>query len=200
MLRDSLKRTPSVASARPRAGRRPPPPRTTGGWTMIEMMLAITLLSIGLLAASRAILQTSTVTETLRETSLATAEGRRVIETLQATPLTDVFRMFNADPLDDPGGAGTAPGAAWAVDGLDPLPDDADGLVGEIVLPTQGGAIREDVVDSQLGTPRDLNGDGLIDAADHSLDCRILPVRVRLRWRGQTGPGSLEFRTILGSF
>jgi hypothetical protein len=169
---------------------------------MLELAVAITLLAIGLLASSRAILQTSRVSDSVREVSLATAEGRRVVEELNAADFHDVFALFNTDPADDPGGAGTAPGAGWAVEGLDPLPDDADGLVGEIVFPTDGAgtAIREDVPNPALGTPRDLNGDGLIDGNDHSADYRILPVIVRVRWLGRSGPGKLEFHTILGDF
>jgi hypothetical protein len=35
--------------------------------------------------------------------------------------------------------------------------------------------------------PRDLNGDGAIDALDHTLDHRILPVRVAVTYQGPRG-------------
>jgi len=161
--------------------------------TLLEVSFGITLLAVGLLASSRAIMQTSRVSETVREVSLAT---------LHATPLDDVFVLFNDNEADDPGGAGTASGSGWDITGLDSLPNDPDGLTGEILFPTAGAGlmVREDVANPIFGTPRDLNGDGLVDGADHSADYRILPVVVRVRWRGVSGPGNVEFRTVLGNF
>ena len=52
----------------------------------------------------------------------------------------------------------------------------------------------------ELGLPRDLNGDHQIDGADHSLDKRILPVLVRLRWRGPTGVSRMEFKTLVAPY
>jgi hypothetical protein len=51
-----------------------------------------------------------------------------------------------------------------------------------------------------LGCPRDLNADGLVDAADHRGDWVILPVRVRLQWMprgGTTRPRTFEMFTML---
>jgi hypothetical protein len=135
----------------------------------------------------------------VREVAVATSEGRRMIETLHATPLEQVFALYNATDVDDPGGGVLAPGSNFAVAGLTARADDADGMIGEILFPTApGGAVlREDVVDASLGMPRDLDGDGLIDADDHSNDYGILPVLIRLRWTGTAGASSLEFKTVL---
>ena len=51
-----------------------------------------------------------------------------------------------------------------------------------------------------MGMPRDLDGDGVIDALDHSGDYRLLPVLVRVAWRGSSGPAKLEFRTMLADY
>lgn len=177
--------------ARKRAARR--------GWTLLEVSIGIVLLTIGLLASSRAILRSTEVNETVREVAVATSAGRRMIETLHATPLEQVFALYNATDADDPGGGVVAPGASFAVDGLTVREDDADGMVGEILFPTAaGGAVlREDVDEPLLGMPRDLDGDGVIDADDHSNDYGILPVLIRLRWTGAAGASSLEFKTVL---
>ena len=45
-----------------------------------------------------------------------------------------------------------------------------------------------------------LNGDGLVDAADHAGDYAALPVVVRVEWTGQSGPARVEIRTTLGAF
>ena len=88
--------------------------------------------------------------------------------------------------------------------GLDPDPNDPDGRVGEILMPvlTVGGAVqvREDLQLPELGMPRDLNGDGAHDGLDHSVDKRVLPVLVRLRWRGATGISRMEFRTLVAPY
>ena len=48
-----------------------------------------------------------------------------------------------------------------------------------------------------LGMPRDLDGQGGIDAQDHSNDYCILPVTVRLEWRGAAGDSQLDLHMVL---
>ena len=92
--------------------------------------------------------------------------------------------------------------------GLDPLPDDADGRVGELIFPEVNTAaalpaiweLREDAVIPELGLPRDLNGDSIVDAADHAADYAVLPVIVRLEWMGDFGPRIFEMHTMLVEF
>jgi hypothetical protein len=60
------------------------------------------------------------------------------------------------------------------------------------------GRLCEYVTDMGLGMPRDLNGDGAVDTADHSLDYVILPVRVRVTWQGVGGARTVETSTVLG--
>jgi len=130
------------------------------------------------------------------------------MEGLQAEDLSQVFARYNSYPGDDPGGVGTAPGSGFAVKGLTPRASDTDGMVGSVVFPGSVAAfvlpgalsthqLREDTIDPLLGMPRDLNNDGVIDALDHADDYRILPVRVRLDWRGPGGGSAFEVRTIL---
>ena len=86
--------------------------------------------------------------------------------------------------------------------GLNALAGDADGFVGQITFPDLDlGAgnlvLREDVADATLGMPRDLNGDGAVDADDHSDDYIVLPVRITLQWRGQSTVRQMVFEHIL---
>ncbi|MEM7518092.1 MAG: prepilin-type N-terminal cleavage/methylation domain-containing protein [Planctomycetota bacterium] len=60
--------------------------------------------------------------------------------------------------------------------------------------------LREDVQDERLGLPRDLNGDNVVDDADHSDGYVILPVRVRLSWQGRQGNRTYELSTMLTEF
>jgi hypothetical protein len=60
--------------------------------------------------------------------------------------------------------------------------------------------LREDVVLPDLGMPRDLNGDGVVDASNHDVDYTLLPVLVRVRWRSASGTGQFELRTMIGNY
>jgi hypothetical protein len=69
--------------------------------------------------------------------------------------------------------------------------------VGEIVFPLAAGELREDLDEPRMGMPRDLTGEGDIDNLDHSLDYRLLPVLVRLRWLGAGGHAKFELLTVI---
>jgi len=134
----------------------------------------------------------------------AGAGAQQVLEEIRNEPFRDVFRLYNADPFDDPAGPGTAPGASFTVEGLMPRPDDPDRAVGSIVFPfVNVGSevapvwqVREDMVDAELGMPRDLDGDVLVDDLDHSDDFTLLPVLVRIQWQGRHGPRELRLHTV----
>ena len=75
---------------------------------------------------------------------------------------------------------------------LDPADDSPDGMHGEVFFPTIGDPLvgvqlREDLVDDDLGMPRDLSGDSIIDDQDHAGDYFVLPVMIRVRWQGKSG-------------
>jgi len=72
------------------------------------------------------------------------------------------------------GGGGAAPGPAWE--------------------------LREDFISADWGMPRDLSGDSVIDAEDHSKDFILLPVTVRVEWQGSFGPRTYEVQTMLADF
>ena len=120
-----------------------------------------------------------------------------MLEELRTVPFTEVFRRYNSDVEDNPD-TGLSPGADFAVPGLDPQTGDADGRAGTIVFPVDDlGRVREDLEDASLGMPRDLDGDGAVDPFDHSSDYALLPVIVRIEWRGAGGDGRFELKTIL---
>ena len=188
-----------------RSARRPgDAPRSRRGFSMVELSIATVILLVALLGFSKSILSSSITSEVAHESALATESARQVLENLRGLPFDEVYARFNTDPADDPGGANTAPGAGFAVAGLDPAEGDADGFVGEVVFPTTmtmaGLELREDVQLPALGMPRDLTGDGAVDALCHCDDYELLPVLVRVTWRGKAGPARAEFRTYLTDF
>lgn len=173
------------------------------GMSLIEVLVAFSAFLVTMLAFSKVIVGSMAATSTNHESSLAKEAGRAMIETLAAEDFEQVFALYNNFDADDPV-FGAAPGGDFPVGGLEPLPDDADGMVGEILFPTAGaallGLLNENVRDKRFGCPRDLNGDG--DANDQiaSGDYGLLPVIVRLEWVGSAGPASIELRTLLADY
>lgn len=166
------------------------------GFTLLELMISSTVFLLVAGAVVTALVVSSALNMTNRETALAARAAQSVIEELKATAVDEIFARYNATAADDPAG-GTSPGGDFAVAGLAPQAGDADGFVGSIEFPGTGVALREDGDDAELGLPRDLDGDGVVDAANHAGNYRILPVRVVIRWTGQNGKRTLELVTVL---
>ena len=173
------------------------------GFSMLELVIAMTTLTVGVLGFSKAIVAWNRAAEGARLKTEAVQAARRVVEDLQSKDFSEVFALYNSVAADDPVAA-VIPGPTFSVAGLTPWPAAPDGFVGQVILPSAlvGGAetLREDSVITELGMPRDLNADGVIDAADHSGDYRLLPVIVRVRWLGPNGQSQLDIKTILGEF
>lgn len=175
------------------------------GFALVEVSISLVIFAI----ASGIMLQAMRAGYGLRgqarEEWLATAGAQSVLETMRGMSFRNVSLNFDQDPFNDPGGPGTSFGAAFDIEGLDPALDDADGRVGEVLLPVVnvGTAVaerfelREDLGDALIGMPRDLNGDAIIDSIDHRDDAALLPVLVRVRWNGRNGPRQLEFYSAL---
>lgn len=174
--------------------------RSRRGFSLLELMMAISVMTVGLLGFTQALISALRAQALAREQSAATDAARRQIELLRASNFATVFQRFNDSGVDDPAGV-TSPGASFAVSGLNARADDVDGMPGEIrfpVDPTQPESLREDIADSRLGTPLDLDLDGTVDSADHGANYQILPVVVVVRWRSAAGGGQVQLETILG--
>jgi type II secretory pathway pseudopilin PulG len=188
---------------------RPIRPRATpgvrGGFTFVELAVGMTVLLVSLLILSSVVSSMAKQRAINRETSLAVAAARNELETLRSMEFAEVYALYNANPADDPEGAGTAPGQRFEVAGLDDAPDAVDGMNGEIVFPVvvdplAGPQLREDVQSRALGMPRDLSGDNVIDTSDHAETYFILPVQIRVRWTSPAGPRQYEMATQLCRF
>jgi len=169
---------------------------------MVEAALAIAMLVLGLLGMSQAVSGSLVTSRQSQEASIATDAARVMLEALSTEDFATIFARYNDTELDDPVTGPAARGAGFEVDGLQALEGDDVGLAGEIMFPTAdavGGGLelREDIDLPGLNMPRDLTGDGVIDALDHSTDYQTLPVMVRVRWRSASGPALVELKTIL---
>jgi hypothetical protein len=208
------------------------PPRRTRGTTLIELMVVFSVMLVAVSIFYQMVLSTKRLRVLNHENAVAVEAARCVIERMRNEDFDEVFELYNADPSDDPDGAGTAPGNRFAVPGLEPLGTADDGLIGEVILPAVlveepaagggevggmqqvgggggGGAVvppepewqlREDFVDAELGMPRDLSGDSIIDEENHSADYLILPIRIRMSWEGVYGNRTLDLYTMVGEF
>jgi prepilin-type N-terminal cleavage/methylation domain-containing protein len=172
--------------------------RGRSGLTLLEIAVAVAVLAIGLGSSVYALLGGMALQRSAAERTLALQAAESAIESLQAVEFEEAFVRFNGKPSDDPP-LGVSPGDSFAVPGLTAQPGDKDGLAGEILFPGDNDKLNEDVVDVELGMPRDLTLDDppVIDNKNHADDYRVLPVRVRVRWRGALGDRELVLGTIL---
>jgi len=200
-----MERSNPSAAARHKTMRNPkrihrvPPKSSSSGFTLIEVLIASIILVVAVVGAMSTVTQISVLGRGNQESTQVYQAARAVVERLQSTPFEEVFERFNNDPADDPNGPGTAAGMNFAVPGVNLQTNDADGFCGRILFPVSAGnVLREDLDDAAFGMPRDLNGDGVIDAVDHSDDKIILPVRIQVQWTGSSGNRTAEFTTTLG--
>lgn len=162
------------------------------GFSLLEVLLTVSIFGIAMAGLTSSQLTAIALSRTNRDQSLAMDAAQSVLEALEDEPEEEFARIFlrwNSVPGDDPL-TGDSPGSAFDVPGLEPLRDDPDGRVGEILFPGGSEVLREDVNDRLLGMPRDLNLDG--DDDDVAPDYRILPVLVRVRWRGPGGAQQIQ--------
>ena len=175
---------------RKRSGRR-------RGFALVEVLVASGVLTIAVVGMAGAMLSSMALQRSESEATLARLAAQQALENMQAVDFAEVWACYNAATADDVGLTTPARGATFVVQGLTPVEGDLDGRCGAIEFPETNGALREDFVDGALGMPMDLDGDGAVDTADHGADYTLLPVRVRVDWRGPSGPQNYQLETIL---
>ncbi|MEQ1892119.1 MAG: hypothetical protein ABL998_06220 [Planctomycetota bacterium] len=166
--------------------------------TQIEVLCATAVLMVAALAFSRAMVASMHLADSTRQQALASEAARRVLEEMQDATFADLIKLYNASTADDQVGV-TSPGATFVVEGLTPAADDADGIVGAVEFPTTAGVLHENADRPDFGLPRDLDGSGAVDAADHTTDYALLPVRIVVRWRSNNGPMQVELKSLLAA-
>lgn len=165
--------------------------------TLVEVMVSVLVLTLCTWMLSTTLMASSRHAENKREQAWASAACFNVVEDLHAVAFEEVFVRFNDVLEDDLPGAGSGTAGHFDVEGLQPLPGDADGHVGRIRLPSSQGLLREDTVDERLGMPRDLDGDLRVDGEDHSQDYALLPVVVEVEWQSASGRRTFFVETVL---
>jgi hypothetical protein len=165
-------------------------PSAAAGFGLVDVAIALFALLMSAGALFGAVQSALKGSQSNEETARATAVAQAVAESLREAPFDQLLALY---------GPGGRPG--FSVRGLTVRTGDADGLAGEVRFPLVqvNGAfeLREDVEDTFLGLPRDLNGDG-IDALDHSADYELLPVEIRVEWTSAGGPRLVRLGLLLG--
>ncbi len=187
-------------------GRRRARRASRSGFTVLEVTIAAAVLVIGVLGMVSSVAASLKLVEANREMMVAHQAARALAEQMQNGTFAQVFANYNSITTDDPGGAGRGHGATFDVEGLR-LSDDERAeaqhagrstSVGSIEFPTlASGVLSESVTDAALGMPRDLNGDGVITTGAMPGSYLVLPVRIRVRWSGPSGPRSMTFQSLL---
>ena len=95
---------------------------TTGGFTLLEIVIASSLMVVGVAALSGSILSGTKLTSSKQETAQAHNAVRALLEQMQSEDIADIYARYNANPADDPGGAGSGPGNNFQVRGSIPRP------------------------------------------------------------------------------
>lgn len=165
--------------------------------SLVETVMVLTVLLLALSGFLRAMLGATHLNRSNETTAIAMEALRTELERISGEPFAELFVRYNDNPADDPA-LGTSPGKDFAIAGLDPTPDDPDGLPGEILFPLGAGAgTLSETTGDFPGLPRDLNLDGDAADADVTADHVLLPIVVRARWRDSAGMHTVEFRSLL---
>ena len=159
-------------------------PRRDRGMTVVEIMIAMVVISLAIVAMVSLMLSANRVQEDARERGYAYNAARTVIENMRGMAFDAVFDTYKKGTTLN----------TFKVDRLNAIPGSS--THGVVEFPETGGLLDESYVDTGLGTPKDLNQDG--DTVDTLTggSALILPVRVVIRW---VSPGGRENRLELAS-
>ncbi|MFT4647207.1 MAG: prepilin-type N-terminal cleavage/methylation domain-containing protein [Glaciecola sp.] len=167
------------------------------GITLVEVMIALTVISVAVYMLSSTITATMVHSSARKERTLSVESAMNVLEHMRAVPFEELVALYNDDPDDDPKGPGTAPGPTFSIKGLSPR--EGAQAVGFVILPMLEGQLRENLNMPGLSLPRDLNGDLVVDSEDHATDYKVLPVQILVEWGGASGSGHLKMSSMFSA-
>lgn len=173
------------------------------GFSLLEVLLSMTILTISAVGLAGFIDSSSQARKSAQSNRVARDQLAIGYERLTGLPFEEVFSRYNGTTSDDPG-TGSSPGSVVPVSTGSFGWTSGEGAppVLTVELPTTNaapGVLREDLNLPELGLPRDLNLDGVIDSSDHSADYQTLPVLLTIRWTERGEMRQLEQLYLLTS-
>ena len=155
-----------------------------GGFTLIETMMAMTMIAVALLALMHAVVSSMRLVEANRQDAVAMNHAREKIAEIESKDFETIFDLYKNH--------------TW-------IPEMQTGNSrGRVLLPINGsGNLDETRSPSQfinMGFPRDINMDGDATDTNVNLTYRILPIKIVISWETVQGARSVEFNTILTNF
>jgi type II secretory pathway pseudopilin PulG len=171
--------------------------RAQRGFSLLEILVAGTILVIGILGHAASVLASHKMARTTADQGDATQTLGRFVERLRADPdwagLYARLRSLSAESVSDSSLAylsvdetlTTYPASSYYSDFT--VPSDLGTVTFLVQVPSTAisgvAALRESATAPRYGLPHDLNGDGVVDANSRNSDYRVLPAVVRIRWQ-----------------
>ncbi len=166
------------------------PRRSTLGLSMVELMLALTLLAIGMLTVTSSITRARSARIEADAESTAIHALEQAGAALRSLGVTAAWQRYAPNNLGEPfPAAGCGPGAPIVAAGL------ADGDDPSLPASVTVRFFTDETANvNAFGMPRDLDGDGAISnvntaalGGDGQLLASVLPYQLSLRFRRATG-------------
>ena len=158
---------------------------TRGGFSLVELAIAISILLIGMVSVITATSQMHSLRRQNRERTLAQNAVRSMAERMQSQS----YQLVETDPGNWATSVVAAFGPGSGNDAFDI--QELNTPLGAANVATIQVVTDETTTDADLlvniGMARDLNGDGDATDADVSVDAVLLPVVITAQWRGVTG-------------
>jgi hypothetical protein len=186
--------------------------RSARGFALVEILVAGTVLTIGVLGHASSVLSSHKMSRAVADQGAATETLCRFIDRLRADPdwagLYGKLRPLSVESASDAPLSSLAadptltthPVTAYYSDFTTPASLGTVRFLVQVPSLAVDGvpALRESAVAPRYGLPHDLNADGLVDSASRGSDYLVLPVVVRLRWqRGGQNSQEIAVSTLL---
>ena len=152
------------------------------GFTLVEAAVSLTILAVALLTLWGTMISGARTITAAQERKLALTTAQGKLEELKSRSLDQLIAIY---------GPGGSEGDTFLVPCID---DDADQALGQIIFYTDEADTEHGAA---LGFPMDLNGDGDALDRDVSSGFNLLPMRIRVTWKGALGTQFIDVTSLL---
>ncbi len=157
------------------------------GFAITDAVVAMLLMTVAVGGLAGSVAFGLKLHRTNQESAVAEQGARAILAQLRETDFDGIFAQYAAAPDIE-------------IEGLNPRPDDPDGMVAKLLFPVDEAnplKLAENADLPALGCPRDLDGDGDTDSVGTTDNYIILPVTLRVEWRGTGGDMTQVYHVVL---